>query len=101
MIITTKPKKTEKVVIIPFNEIPVGHVYVVKYYDGPIALKLKGNNAVLLCDNEDDTDNRFEDDTDNRFENDTDNRFEIADGFKGEPAYKVLGELTEIIVEEV
>jgi len=93
MIITTKPKKTEKVVIIPFNEIPVGHVYVVKYYDGPIALKLKGNNAVLLCDNEDDTDNRFEDDTDNRFE--------IADGFKGEPAYKVLGELTEIIVEEV
>jgi len=26
--------------------------------------------------------------------------FEIADGFKGKPAYKVLGKLMEIIVEE-
>jgi hypothetical protein len=26
--------------------------------------------------------------------------FKIADGFKGKPAYEILGKLTEIVVEE-
>ena len=86
MKVTIKEKqKKEKNHEIPFDEIPTGYVYVTKYSDGPIALKLNDNKAVLLC-----------------YENDDDyyDWFEMADGFKGTPAYKVLGKLTEVIVEE-
>ena len=82
----TVKEKQDKNREIPFDEIPVGYVYVAKYSDGPVALKLNDNKAVLLC-----------------YENDNDDYdwFKLAEGFKGEPAYKVLGKLTEIIVEEV
>jgi len=82
MKITVKPRKEEKNKNVPFDKIPVGYVYVSEFSDGAITLKLKNNEAVLLS--------HFRDE----------DWFEIADGFKGKPAYKVLGKLMEIIVEE-
>ena len=79
----TVKEKQNKNMNVPFDEIPVGCVYVVLGKKGPIALKLMDNEAVLLtCYN-------------------NNNWFTMAHGIKGEPAYKVLGKLTEIIVEEV
>lgn len=83
MKITVKPKQKEKHENIPFDEIPVGYVYIAKYSNGPIALKLEDNEAVLL-----------------KYSNNSD-WFEMAHGSKGQPAYEVLGKLTEIIVKEV
>jgi hypothetical protein len=83
MKITIKPKQKKENHDVPFNEIPVGSVYVAKYYEGPIALKLKGDMAVLLTHGVVDASDLFV----------------LADGFKDEPAYEILGKLTEIIVE--
>jgi hypothetical protein len=82
MKVTVKPKKVEKKEV-PFNEIPVGSVYRIKYHNGPIALKLIYNEVVLL---------KY---------NDNEEWFEIAKALRCKPAYEVLGKLTEIIVEEV
>jgi len=57
---------------------------VVEYSDGPIALKLKDKQAVLLSHH-----------------NNSEDWFEIAEGFKGTSATKILGKLTEVIVEGV
>lgn len=67
---------------VPFDEIPVGYVYVALYKGGPTALKLSEEQAVLLCCTTDP------------------DWFMLANGYKGNQAYKVLGKLTEIIVEE-
>jgi len=83
MKVTVKPKQTEKRQEIPFDEIPVGYVYVAKYSGGPIALKLKDKQAVLLSHGS------------------SEDWFYVAEGFKDEPAYKILGKLTEVIVEGV
>ena len=82
MKVTVKPKTQKENQKVPFDEIPVGYVYVAKYYDGPITLKLCDNEAVLL------------------FHQNDSGWFAIANGFKDLPAYKVLGKLTEVIVEE-
>ena len=68
---------------VPFGEIQAGYVYIASGSHGPVALKLENNEAVLLsfC----------------RYGIDW---FSMALGFKNEPAYKILGKLTEIIVEE-
>jgi len=87
MKITVKNKKEEKKEI-PFDEIPVGAVYVARFHDGPIVLKLNDGEAVLLSHSDENEENELSD------------WFEIADGFKGEPATKILGKLTEIVVEE-
>ena len=83
MKVTIKEKQEEKNQGVPFDEIPNGYIYVVGADDGPIALKLGGNNAVLLS-----------------YSDKNINWFVIADRYKGSPAYKILGKLTEIIVEE-
>ena len=83
MKITIKPKQVEENHEIPFDEIPVGYVYVVEHHSGPIALKLNNNEAVLLS------------------YGGGNNWFILATGYKGKSAYKVLGKLAEIIVEEV
>ena len=85
MKVTVKPKTQKENQKVPFDEIPVGYVYVAKYTNGPIALKLNCGEAVLLRHYDDLPGSDF---------------FEIAAGFKGEPAIKVLGKLTELIVEE-
>jgi len=76
-----KPKKKEKV---KFENIEIGQVF--KYQSGIIALKLADDESVLL----------------KHFSGD--NWFKIAAGFylnyKKEPIKKILGTLTEIIVEE-
>lgn len=77
--VTVKEKEKNE---IPFDEIPVGIVYVVSGHSGPIALKLNNNEAVLLC------------------HNDKSNWFQLVGGLTSAPAYKVLGKLAEIIVEE-
>ena len=82
MKVTVKPKQEERHDV-PFDEIPVGYVYVVKYTDGPVVLKLNDGEAVLLC------------------HDDSGDFFDMAAGFKGAPAYEVLGKLAEVIVEEV
>ena len=81
MKITIKPEPKKENHEIPFDKIPVGYVYEV-LVNGPTMLKLKKNEAVLLNYSS------------------GDNWFKIADGHKGIPAYKILGKLTEIIVEE-
>jgi len=83
MKVTVKPKQAEKRQEIPFDEIPVGCVYVVEFSDGPTALKLKDKQAVLLS------------------HHNSEDWFEIANGLKGQPATKILGKLTEVIVEGV
>ena len=83
MKVTVKPKQTKEFKI-PFDEIPVGSVYVVRYCNGPVALKLEDNEAVLLSYSGSDA-----------------AWLELATDYKGIPAYKILGKLTEIIVEEV
>jgi len=84
MKVTVKSKEKKESHGIPFDEIPVGYVYVALYSDGPIALKLCDNEAVLLGYSDNDSD-----------------WFSIASGFKDEPASKILGKLTEIVIEEV
>ena len=81
MKITVKSERKENMNV-PFDEIPVGHVYIAEYRGGPVALKLCNGEAVLLTHWDDGA------------------WFCMAAGFKGTPAYKVLGRLTEIIVEE-
>jgi hypothetical protein len=83
MKITIKPKQKREDHDVPFNAIPAGYVYVVSIGDGPIALKLKHNEAVIL-----------------NHSTGVD-WFELAVGLKGDPACKILGKLTEIVVEEV
>lgn len=82
MKITVKPKQEENCKV-PFDEIPVGYVYVVERL-GSIALKLLGGEAVLL-----------------KFDSNGGSWFAIADDYKGMAAYKILGKLTEIIVKEM
>ena len=82
MKVTIVPKEKEDNEEIPFDEIPVGTVYIAESKAGPMALKLEDGEAALLTFNNDDW-------------------FVLADGHKGTPAYKILGKLTEIIVEEV
>jgi hypothetical protein len=84
MKVTVKAKQEENMNV-PFDEIPVGYVYVAQWAGKPIALKLHGGAAVLL---------NYNTETENDF-------LEIAVGFKGKSAYKILGKLTEIVVEEV
>jgi len=86
MKVTVKPKEKKESCKIPFDEIPVGYVYVALYSDGPITLKLKNGDAVLLSYNDGLSVNEY---------------LEIAKGFKGKPAYKILGKLTEIVIEEI
>ena len=81
MKVTVKSKQKENMNV-PFDEIPVGYVYIAERHNGPTALKLCDEEAVLLT----------------HWNNDV--WFEMAGGFKGQPAYKILGKLTEIIVEE-
>lgn len=84
MKITVKEKQEEKGKVTAFNDIPVGYVYIVTCKGGPVALKLRDNKAVLLtygCEYNPDW-------------------FTLAVGFEGRPAHKILGKLTEIIVEE-
>jgi len=85
MKITVKGKKEENHKIL-FDEIPIGYVYVAARPDGPILLKLDNNEAVLLT-----------------YSSHSEDWFAVtkAGGYKGEPAYKVLGKLVEIIVKEV
>ena len=82
MQVTIKQKK-EKNESVPFDKIPVGYVYVVEEEYGPTALKLIDGEAVLL-----------------NHSGNNDTWLAIADGFKGKPAHKILGKLTEIIVKE-
>ena len=83
MKITVKEKQKEDMNV-PFNEIPVGYVYVVKHSFGPLALKLENNAAILLAYNSTGSGHWFDMDI----------------GYKGISAHKVLGRLAEIIVEE-
>jgi hypothetical protein len=85
MKVTVKAKQ-EKSCEVPFDEIPVGYIYVVYSTTEPIALKLENNNAVLLGHKGAFSDSNF---------------FKIANGLKGTPAIKILGKLTEVVVEEV
>ena len=80
MKVTFMPKE-RKVNKVPFDEIPVGMVYIAECETGPVALKLEGGEAALLT-----------------YVN-NDDWFVLADGYKGTPAYKILGKLTEIIVK--
>lgn len=82
MKITVKPKPEPEQCEILFDDIPVGYVYIANDSDGPTVLKLRNNEAVLLINY------------------DNDRWFKLAKGYKGLPAYKILGKLTEIIVEE-
>ena len=86
MRITVKEKQDQdqdKNMNVPFEKIPAGYVYIAGNNHGPVALKLNNSEAVLLsfC----------------RYGIDW---FNMAIGFRNEPAYKILGKLTEIIVEE-
>ena len=86
MRITVKEKQDQdqdKNMNVPFKEIPAGYVYIAGNNYGPAALKLEHNEAVLLsfCEHGIDW-------------------FSMARGYKNEPVYKILGKLTEIIVEE-
>ncbi len=81
--VKSRPKQCD----IPFDEIPIGYVYVSRCHDGPIMLKLKDNEAVLLTYSDDENKNK-------------NNWFKVAEGYKNLPATKILGKLTEIIVEE-
>jgi len=83
MKVTVNPKEKQDNHDIPFDEIPVGYVYVALYSDGPIALKLCNGEAMLL-----------------KYGN-GDEWFTIADGYNGKPASKILGKLTEVVVEEI
>jgi len=83
MKIAIKPEE-KKEHNIPFDKIPVGYVYIADDCNGPIALKLTGGEAVLLC-HEYDGDNGW---------------FGLANIFKGVPAYEILGKLTEVVVEK-
>jgi hypothetical protein len=82
---TTVKKKQEEKKQVPFDKIPVGAVYVAGNPTGPLVL----GKAVLLANYVDDDKGMA-----------TADWFKIADGFKGKPAYEILGKLTEIIVEE-
>ena len=84
MKVTVKAKPKPKQCGIPYDDIPVGYVYIAGSHTGPIALKLVKGNAVLLANHPRSID-----------------WFEITEGFKGVPAYKILGKLTEIVVKEV
>lgn len=87
MKITIKAKQ-EEVQKIPFDAIPVGMVYVAESSVGPVALKLCGNEAILLADyGEDDTDTP------------TDDCLMLCAGYKDVPAYKILGKLTEVVID--
>ena len=86
MRITVKEKQDQdqdKNMNVPFKEIPAGYVYIAGNSHGPVALKLEHNEAVLLS-----------------FCRYGIGWFNRALSFKNEPAYKILGKLTEIIVEE-
>lgn len=84
--IISEQKKSQKT---PFDKIPVGYVYMAGDSTGPIALKLRDGEAVLLA---------------NYFIGEegmpTDDLFKLADGYKNVSAHKILGKLTEIIVQE-
>ena len=82
MKITIKPKQKEGNQRIPFNMIPTGYVYTI-HSGGPVMLKLSGDVAVLLCHNSG---------------NDC---FAGIYDFSIASAYKILGKLTEIVVEKV
>jgi len=80
MKVTVKSKQVVSVKI-PFDEIPSGSVY--ELDNGIVLLKVGFNNAVILkehsgCD-----------------------YFGMSYGYKCMPAIKILGKLTEVIVEEV
>lgn len=77
VIVKEKNKKDEKV---PFEGIPVGYVYIGGYRNGPILLKLENEEAAILA-----------------YGNNID-WFHLAIGWRGMPAYKILGKLTEITV---
>ena len=81
MKVTVKEKQKEKNCEILFNEIPVGYVY--ETFDGAVLLKTDFENAIIF---------KGSDDCD---------YLNIAHGYKEFPATKILGRLTEIIVEEV
>jgi len=82
MKVTVKEKQKEKNHKIPFDEIPVGYVYVCAF-QGNTMLKLKNDEAVALT------------------WHDGDDCLSIANVTKNKPACKILGKLTEIVVEEV
>lgn len=81
MKVTVKPKPKKEVCEIPFDKIPSGYVYVCSF-QGNTMLKLKDGEAVALtwCDGG--------------------NCLRVARATKNMPATKILGKLTEIIVEE-
>jgi len=71
-----EPKELEK----SFKKIEPGTIF--KYEDGVVALKIDGNEAVLL--------NYLADKSD---------RFELAKGYKTFAIKRILGKLVEIVVE--
>jgi len=73
--------KEQKSCEIPFDEILIGYVYEVD--DGAVLFKVDGNNAVIF--------KGF-----GGYD-----YLGLACGYKAFPAIKILGKLTEIIVEEV
>jgi len=81
MKVTVKPKQTEKSREIPFDEIPPRSVY--KISNEVVLLKVNAENAVILVGHE------------------GCDYFSMAGGYKTYPAVKILGKLTEVIVEEV
>jgi len=81
MKVTVKERQKEENHEVPFDEISAGYVY--KVFDDAVLLKVDSTNAVLLkrcggCD-----------------------YLGIAHDYKNFPAVKILGKLTEVIVEEV
>jgi len=80
MKITVISKEKPELKEIPYDEIKPGMVYRIK--GGIVVLKLTDEQAVLLHGVGGDW-------------------FTLADGYKDDPATKILGKLTEIIVKEV
>lgn len=83
MKVTVKSKEKQDCKI-PFDDIPIGYVYVAGYSGGPVILKLRNGESAVLS---------LSYDNSRTF-------FGIAAGWKGESAHKILGKLVEIIVEE-
>ena len=80
MKVTVKPESKKEVCEIPFDKIPIGSVYEVS--DGAVLLKVTATDAIIFagnggCD-----------------------FFGMAHSYKTFSAAKILGKLTEIIVEE-
>ena len=85
MKITVRPILKLKNQVVPFDEIPVGYVYVIQRPGEPVMLKLCKDEAVLL---------------NYGAGLNSDERLKLANDFKGLPTNRILGKLTEIIVEK-